>query len=519
MKIVVVGAGIGGLVAGLELAHGGHDVTIVEAQNTPGGKMRTVDAGGAAVNAGPTVFTMRWVFDALFADLGLDFAAHVKLRPLDVIARHAWTDGTSLDLFADHDRSADAIGAFAGLAAKREFLAFAELASRLYDTLWPTFIGAEKPSALGLVGRIARHDPAGLALVNPQASLWQTLGRLFTDPRLRQLFARYATYCGSSPFSASSTLMVVADVEQRGVWQVEGGMAALARALAALATSAGATLHLSTPVSRIEAGRNGVTGVVTQAGERIGADAVICNADAAAIATGRFGPDVAGAVSAAGEHTRSLSAVTFAARTTTRGFPLSRHTVFFSEDYAAEFAALFRKRQIPDRPTVYICAEDRDDGAADAGESGGSGRESAERLLCLVNAPPTGDRLNLALAAAEIQRCQADMLNLLADCGLTLDLDPASTVVTTPADFSAMFPATGGALYGRNVHGWNATFQRPSARTRIPGLYLAGGSVHPGPGVPMAALSGRLAARALTADRASIRPFRRVAMPGGTSTR
>ncbi|MFX5964745.1 hypothetical protein ABTE57_19480, partial [Acinetobacter baumannii] len=85
-------------------------------------------------------------------------------------------------------------------------------------------------------------------------------------------------------------------------------------------------------------------------------------------------------------------------------------------------------------------------------------------------------------------------------CGLTLETVPELTQVTTPADFHRLFPGTGGALYGRSSHGWMASFQRPGARTKLPGLDLAGGSVHPGPGVPMAALSGRMAAASLIED-------------------
>src|SRR4029077_1375231 len=104
-------------------------------------------------------------------------------------------------------------------------------------------------------------------------------------------------------------------------------------------------------------------------------------------------------------------------------------------------------------------------------------------------------------------------------CGLQVQRRPETTQVTTPTDFHRLFPATGGALYGRSSHGWTASFQRPGARTKIPGLYLAGGSTHPGPGGPMAALGGRSAAASLLTDLTSRGPFRQTVIHGGTSTR
>jgi 1-hydroxycarotenoid 3,4-desaturase len=183
------------------------------------------------------------------------------------------------------------------------------------------------------------------------------------------------------------------------------------------------------------------------------------------------------------------------------GFPLLRHNVFFSADHSAEFSAL-RRGPAPD-PTVYVCAQDRDDSP---------GAKPAERLLLLINSPA----MDTALSEAEIDACLTRTLARLADNGL--NLVPQALTATTPARFTELFPATGGALYGRATHGWAATFLRPGAASRLPGLYLAGGAVHPGPGVPMAVLSGRSAAQRILSDRASTSPFRRGAMRGGTST-
>ncbi|MEO3471036.1 1-hydroxycarotenoid 3,4-desaturase CrtD [Roseomonas sp. CAU 1739] len=502
-RVAIIGGGMGGLVAALLLAARGLDVTVLERAATVGGKMRETVIAGRAIDAGPTVFTMRWVLDEILAQAGALLEDHLTLVPAGILARHAWGETARLDLHADIDASADAIGAFAGADAARGYRAFCERARRAYAVLEPAFIRAARPTPLSVA------FAGGLGAfrnVSPFTTLWRALGDHFKDPRLRQLFGRYATYCGCSPFHAPATLMLIAHVEQSGVWFVEGGIQRIARMLRLLAEARGATIRTGTPVAEILASGGRATGVRLADGEVIASDAVIANADVAALAAGCFGAAAQRAVPLAGAAQRSLSAVTWAMLAEVEGFPLERHNVFFGDDSASEFADLFDRARLPDSPTVYVCAQDR---GADGDPAG-----QPERLLCLVNAPPRGDRFKPD--ATEVARCETKAFARLARAGLRLKTSPDHMVVTTPSGFEQLFPATGGALYGRTVHGWQASFQRPGARTRLPGLYLAGGSVHPGAGVPMAAMSGRMAAERLMADLASTRRFHRVAMPGGT---
>ena len=238
-------------------------------------------------------------------------------------------------------------------------------------------------------------------------------------------------------------------------------------------------------------------------------DAVVCNADSNALAAGLFGAAAARSVPTTPAAWRSLSAVTWNLLARTGGFELAHHSVFFSADYRSEFDQIFHRRRVPAAPTIYLCAQDRID---TAGVSTGN----PERLLCLVNAPAIGD--THSFDTAEMESCEARIFGRLEQIGLTLQRR-SSVVATTPSDFNRLFPATGGALYGPASHGWKASFRRAASRSALPGLYLAGGSSHPGPGVPMAATSGRLAAACIIADQASMARSRTAVMPGGISMR
>ncbi len=490
-RVIVIGAGIGGLAAAAELAARGLHVTVVEAQATPGGKLREVPVGGGLrVDGGPTVFTMRWVFEALFEALGTSLEAELELRPATILARHAW-DEARLDLFADIDRSADAIGDFAGAEDAKGYRRLCADSQRMFQILDQSFMQAAAPSMQGLIGGVGIGGVFGLRHIRPFTTLWRALGDYFADQRLRQLFARYATYCGSSPFQAPATLMLVTHVEQAGVWLLDGGMHSLARTLEAIARRHGAQFRYQAEAAEILVEASRIAGVRLASGERLAGDAVIANTDTAALATGRLGAAVTKAVPRIAPAKRSLSAVTFAMAAEVRGFPLVHHNVFFSRDYPGEFQDIHEHGRLPQDPTVYVCAQDRgdDDTVPPAG---------TERIFALINAPASGD--SRPLTADAIEACTGKLHAVLCRSGLTLEAAPESLTLTTPTDFDRLFPATGGALYGPASHGWQASFQRPGVKTKLAGLYLAGGSVHPGPGIPMATLSGRLAAASLLAD-------------------
>lgn len=465
--------------------------------------MRALRAGDFEVDAGPTVFTMHWVFDGLFADSGESFDDAVTLESAEVLARHAWAEGGRLDLFADSEASIAAIDEFAGAKEALAYRRFVERSAQVYATLERPFIRSERPrSTLDLVSRVGLTGVPALARTQPMVSLWNALGEHFRDPRLRQLFARYSTYVGASPLKAPATLMLIAHVEQSGVWLVKGGMRELARQMQGLAERRGAQFRFGAHVDQIVVSGGAVRGVRLEGGETLDADAVIFNGDSAALAGGLLGDGVMSAAAPTPRAQRSLSAVTWCLAAKPDGFPLQHHNVFFSRDYPAEFKQVFEARTVSAAPTVYLCAQGR------SAKINGPQPQGSEPMLLLINAPADGDRGWPRGGAGEpsLEALQERTIGMLEACGLTLSADSFSTGQrTTPSDFAECFPGNGGALYGRANHGPFAIFERPSARMDVPGLYLAGGSAHPGAGVPMATLSGRIAAARLLADRQSQR--------------
>jgi 1-hydroxycarotenoid 3,4-desaturase len=497
---------MGGLTSAALLSARGVPIILLEKETSSGGKIRQIEVGGVPIDAGPTVFTMRDVLEDIFDSAGANLADHIHLVRANVLARHAWDDTGHLDLYADHEQSAEAIGDFAGAQAAAGFRSFSAEAKRIYTILNKPMLRASKVSwPLPLMWRIGLWRIAALHALRPYESLWKVLGEHFADPRLRQLFGRYTTYCGSSPFQSPATLMLIAHVEAQGVWAIKGGMSALACALETVATQNGAQFRYGAPVEFIDVQDKQANGVQLANGEYIRASAVICNADPAALGAGLFGEQARHASPPLKTKDRSLSAMVWLAKNKATGFPLEYHNVFFSRDYAAEFEAI-QSGHIPSEPTAYVCALDH--GHAQPGTS--------QRFQIIVNAPSNGDRHTYSQQEQDL--CTQNMLNRLNACGLELER-PLQYALVTPNDFSKRFPATGGAIYGRASHGWAASFLRQGSRTRIRGLYCAGGATHPGAGVPMAALSGKLASETALCDLTSTRRFHPAAIAGGMSTR
>ena len=502
-RVVIVGAGIGGLAAAVRLAHGGAAVTVVEAAAGPGGKMRTVPSAAGPVDAGPTVLTLRRVFDAVFASAGTRIEDHLTLIPQPKLARHWWPDGSTLDLHADPEATAAAIRNWGGAGSEADFRRFHARTARAFAAFDAPVMQAPRVSPAA-VARAALGAPALWPMLMPGMTLHRYLALTFRDPRLRQLFGRFATYVGGTPRTAPAVLSLIWQAEAMGVHVIEGGMHRLAQVLEGLAQKGGATFRYGVAATRILEHWGHVSGVALADGSTLPAEDVVFNGDPAALSAGLLGRAVKAAVPARAVTPRSLSARVWAFAATPHGPDLLHHNVFFTEDPDAEFLPL-AGGLAPRAASLYLCAQDR----------GGGMPPPVERFEVIQNAPPVATD---APTDPEDARCHAMMTSHFARMGLSFDPPPDLSAMTGPPGFAKAFPGSGGAIYGLSPAGLTASFRRPGARTHLPGLWLAGGGVHPGAGVPMAAQSGLHAAGAILQDRALPSRSGPTAMPGGTST-
>lgn len=504
----IIGAGLGGLATALRLAHAGLRVDVFDQNRSAGGKMRVLPTQAGPVDAGPTVLTLRNVFENLFSEIGETLSDHVTLHKQDLLARHYWKDSEPLDLFANHDRSREAINAFSGSRSAREFDAFSARTKALFTAFDDPVMQSPSPNMARLAATTI-GSPALIRAMSPLRTLAQDLGKQFSDPRLAQLFGRYATYVGGSPLASPAILSLIWQAEASGVWQIEGGMQNLAQAMKTLAERKGTRFHFETPVSEILTDRTRATGVRLATGDKVHADVVVFNGDPAALIDGHLGEGTAHAVPGSAATPRSHAAHVWSFAAKPDGRDLALHTVFFSDDSKSEFEQI-AKGAIPGDPTLYVYAQDR-----------GAGLPSGdERFEIIMNAAPihANHAGSDALDIKEFETCRTRTFGTLKAHGLTFSKEPGREALTTPRQFNALCPASGGSLYGRSPHGMMATFKRPTARSRIKRLYLAGGGCHPGAGIPMATLSGKHAAEAILSDLTSTSMSRQTAMHGGMST-
>jgi phytoene desaturase len=485
-RVVVVGGGVGGMAAAIRLAGAGHEVTVLERNAELGGKLAVHVDRGYTFDVGPSLVTLPHVYDDTFRCAGTTLAEQVELVRLDPQFRYHWPDGSTLTVPDDPAALGAELERFAP-GAGAAWTRFAERARRIWDVSERTFFAGPMGNPLELVRRM--RSPADLLAIDPLRTLHRAAAAAFDDPRLQQWLGRYATYSGSSPFRAPATLACIPHVEQAyGCWYPVGGLGALRDAFVRVVARAGAEARTGCEVVRIVADTERVRGVELAGGERLDADVVVANADAEHLYRDLL-PDPP-ALRRVRRAARSTSGFVLCLGVPTStpgvGERIGHHTVWFSADSRAEFDALAAGR-LADDPTIYACVSSVTDPS--------QAPPGAENWFLLVNTPPGIDVDRDAYAAVVLDR--------LAERGVELRGRAEVTASLTPADLAERYRAPGGAIYGTSSDGRRAAFVRPANRGARAGLYLVGGSSHPGGGLPLVTTSARIVADLVTADLAA----------------
>jgi 1-hydroxycarotenoid 3,4-desaturase len=505
-RAVVIGAGMGGLAAAIRLAAGGCRVTVVESADGPGGKARARMTHAGPVAMGPTVLTLKAEVDALFQLCGTTTEAEVQLTRLPRLARHWWPGSGPLDLYPDREANIDAIRTFAGPREADGFAHFDARARALYHAFEQPVMRAPKPD-LAAIARTTLGQPKLWPALLTGMTIDRWLGKFFHDPRLRQLFGRYATYVGGRPAHTPAVLSLVWRAEAQGVWAVQDGIQMLAQALARAAETLGVRFSYATRARRITRQYGRVALVETDQVHHP-ADIVVFNGDPRALTDGHLGDAAQSALKPPGKPSLSAYVWSFAATPEgPRAADLIHHNLFFTDDPAREFGPI-GQGHMPEVATLYLNAQDRELGTTPV----------IERFQIIMNAPARRPDQPDADPNNEDRSCHDRTFPTLSRMGLTFSPQPGPEALTRPKDLAQRFPASLGSIYGASPEGALAAFRRPVARTSLPGLYLAGGGVHPGAGVPMALLSGKQAALQALQDLTSASTSARTATPGGMST-
>ncbi len=477
-KIAVIGAGLGGLSAASLLASLGHDVTLYERNATPGGKMQEFSAGGFWFDTGPSLLTLPDILRDLFRRCGERLEDFLTLTEPVPLCRYIYPDGTLFDNHQNLQKSLAEIGKFAPEDCN-SYSEFLDYSRRLYERTAGAFLhnplyGFQDLKNLQLTDTLK---------IDAFKTVAEKVNSQFQSEYLRKFFMRFTTYNGSSPYQAPATLNVIPHVEiSKGGYYIKGGMYRLVEALVKLAGRNGVSMQFKTGIDRLVVQGKRVAGIKTDQGAFEEYDLVVSNSDATETIINLIGSSHLPASRLKKQANLEPSCSGFVLLLGTgRQWPVLRHhTLFFSSDYSKEFRQIFRDKTLPGDPTIYVVNTSLTDrGKAPAGGS---------NLFILVNAPYLSDGQNWDELKQEypdviIRKLEQSGLDGLAD-----SIKVSS--VRTPFDFYDKYRSNKGSIYGTSSNSRMAAFVRPRNKLReLDGIYLAGGSTHPGGGIPLVILS------------------------------
>jgi phytoene desaturase len=480
-RVVVVGAGLGGLACALHLAGAGREVTVLERADEPGGRAGRLALHGFEFDTGPTVLTMPELIEETFAAVGENLADWLELSPLDPAYRAWFPDGSRLDVIADPDRMAAEVAEVIGPAEADGYRRFVSYARRLWQWERDDFIARNLDSPRDLLTanllRLAAHGAFG--------RLQPRIDRFFRDPRTRRVFSFQAMYAGVSPHRALAIYLVIAYLDSvAGVFYPRGGMHAVPRALAGAAAKHGVTLRYGTRAARVEVSGGRATGVVTADGEHVPADVVVLNPDLAAahalLPGGGLGRRLRYSPSCVVLHVGSTQGYTRTAH----------HNIHFGRPWRSTFDDVIRRGRLMSDPSLLVTNPSRTDPSV--APAGGH----AYYVLAPVPNLEVGP---LDWRGGLAERYADDLVGVLESRGyLGFGAGIQVRRVVTPADWSEAGMAAGTPFAAAHTFRQTGPFRPGNLHPTLSNVVFVGSGTQPGVGVPMVLISGRLAASRIT---------------------
>ncbi len=485
--IIIIGAGIGGMSAAIRLAVAGERVVILEKNEKVGGKMYEIVRDGYRWDTGPSVITMRHVFEELFRMAGRNLADYLTLLPLDPLTRYFYPDGTIFNATSNLSRMAEQIAQWdeRDVAGYFRYLSYVATIHRITG---PVFIYDKPPRPASFL----KVPITEWLKADPLRQMQPAINGFVKSPYMRQLLGRFATYVGGSPYLAPATLNVIAHVEMTGgVWYPQGGIYSIAHALEKLAGELGIEIHTNTPVKQIDVQNGCAVGVITSNDVYHEAKAVLANADVTTVYEHLLPRQIAERrLNRLKQQEPSGSGYVMLLGIEGEHPQLAHHNIFFSGDYRREFEFIFKKGVPADDMTVYVAITSKTDSS--------HAPQGHENWFILVNAPATSSEYDWNVQKLAYREKVFDQL---ARFGIEIHDKIRSEVIFTPLHLQEMSGAWRGALYGASANSKWTAFKRPHNRCAdIRGLYFAGGTTHPGGGVPMVMLSGKVASDLILDD-------------------
>ncbi len=477
----IIGGGLSSLTAAVRLAGMGFQVKLYEKNSMLGGKMNQYTQDGFRFDTGPSLLTMPFIVEELFSFAGATRDQSPDLIPVAPICKYFFPDKSEFGAYSDGKRMNQEFNRLFP-QEKKNYVDFLKYCERIFNASAELFLFTPLHELKKILTPKIIPALVKFYQIDPFRTVSQAVHSYFTDPRLIQLFCRYATYNGSNPFKAPATLNIISYVEYvLGGYYIRGGMYQLVEKLSKLATSLGVEIHTSSLVEKIKYQHQQVTGLVVN-NEFIQTDYILCGTDVVE-AFDRLIEGQSRTITKLKALEPSLSGLVFLWGLRGKHPQLEHHNIFFSKNYEEEFQQIFRKLQTPDDPTIYIAISSKNDpdhAPADC-----------ENWFVLINVPYLNGRIDWG---EQTNRMKQIILQKLKIFGLDIGSHIIFEKTITPEDFLRIYRSNQGSIYGISSNSRMTAFKRHSNRSKqIKNLYFAGGSVHPGGGIPLVMLSGKMA--------------------------